>query len=255
MTDQLIPAWSEPFLDDARAKLIRAAALRQLDREWAWGGATGAGVKVAIIDSGIEGTHPVVQGRLVESVTVEIVDDEATVVPDEPDRPVRPRDGVRRHRRRPGARGRAVLGARARCRPARQGRGVPGRARMGRREGRPRHEPEPVVEERAALPVLPRDRRRGLLQERRARLRRQQRARPELSVDVLVASSRVAAHTIPDPEVFFYNPSPPVEWGAWGVDVPIGWNNGTHDRGDRQQLRRAAHLRPRRAHPVASIPA
>jgi subtilisin family serine protease len=37
----------------------------------------------------------------------------------------------------------------------------------------------------------------------------------------------VAAHTIPDPEVFFYNPSPPVEWGAWGVDVPIGWNNGT----------------------------
>jgi subtilisin family serine protease len=27
--------------------------------------------------------------------------------------------------------------------------------------------------------------------------------------------------------VFFYNPSPPVEWGAWGVDVPIGWNNGT----------------------------
>ena len=84
MTDPLIPAWSEPFLDDARASLIRAAALRQLDRDWAWGGATGAGVKVAIIDSGIEGTHPAVHGRLIESVTVEIVDDEATVVPDQP---------------------------------------------------------------------------------------------------------------------------------------------------------------------------
>ena len=36
----------------------------------------------------------------------------------------------------------------------------------------------------------------------------------------------VAAHTIPDPEVFFYNPAPPVEWGAWGVDVPIGWKDG-----------------------------
>ena len=84
MAELDLPAWSEPFVHDARAKLLRAAALRQLDREWAWGGATGAGVKVAIIDSGVEGDHPVVQGRLVESVTVQIVDDETQVVPDEP---------------------------------------------------------------------------------------------------------------------------------------------------------------------------
>ena len=62
MTEQLIPAWSEPFLDDAREKLLRAAQLRQLDRDWAWGGATGQGVKVAIIDSGIEGTTPSSRG-------------------------------------------------------------------------------------------------------------------------------------------------------------------------------------------------
>ena len=36
----------------------------------------------------------------------------------------------------------------------------------------------------------------------------------------------VAAHAIPEPETFFYNPAPPVEWGAWGVDVPIGWKDG-----------------------------
>jgi len=84
VTDQLIPAWSEPFLEEARANLARAAALRDIDRQWAWGGATGAGVKVAIIDSGIEGSHPVVRGRLIESVTVELVNDEAKVVPDEP---------------------------------------------------------------------------------------------------------------------------------------------------------------------------
>ena len=36
----------------------------------------------------------------------------------------------------------------------------------------------------------------------------------------------VAAHAIPDAETFFYNPAPPVEWGAWGVDVPIGWKDG-----------------------------
>jgi subtilisin len=24
----------------------------------------------------------------------------------------------------------------------------------------------------------------------------------------------------------YYNPSPPVEFGAWGVDVPIAWKDG-----------------------------
>jgi len=36
----------------------------------------------------------------------------------------------------------------------------------------------------------------------------------------------VAAHSVPDPEVLYYNPAPPVEWGAWGVDVPIAWKDG-----------------------------
>src|SRR3990170_9102137 len=84
MAELDLPAWSEPFAEDARHNLIRAAGLRQIDREWAWGGATGAGVKVAISDSGGEGSHPVVGGRLVDSVAVEIVDEEVQVVPDEP---------------------------------------------------------------------------------------------------------------------------------------------------------------------------
>ena len=44
----------------------------------------GPPVVIAIIDSGVEGSHPVVGGRLAESVTVRIVDDETEVVPDEP---------------------------------------------------------------------------------------------------------------------------------------------------------------------------
>jgi subtilisin family serine protease len=36
----------------------------------------------------------------------------------------------------------------------------------------------------------------------------------------------VAAHAEPDPMRFFYNPSPPVEFGAWGVDVPVAWQGG-----------------------------
>jgi subtilisin len=34
----------------------------------------------------------------------------------------------------------------------------------------------------------------------------------------------VAAHDIPDPLTYFYNPRPPVEFGAWGVAVPVAWS-------------------------------
>jgi subtilisin family serine protease len=36
----------------------------------------------------------------------------------------------------------------------------------------------------------------------------------------------VAAHDLPDPSTWFYNPTPPVEFGAWGVDVPVAWRGG-----------------------------
>jgi len=36
----------------------------------------------------------------------------------------------------------------------------------------------------------------------------------------------VAAHPDPDPWRFYYNPKPPVEFGAWGVDVPVAWRDG-----------------------------
>ncbi|HEX3428521.1 MAG TPA: S8 family serine peptidase, partial [Candidatus Limnocylindrales bacterium] len=36
----------------------------------------------------------------------------------------------------------------------------------------------------------------------------------------------VASHDIPDPWTYFYNPAPPVEFGAWGVNVPVAWQGG-----------------------------
>jgi subtilisin len=33
-----------------------------IDREWAWGGSTGAGVAVAVVDSGIDPAHELVRG-------------------------------------------------------------------------------------------------------------------------------------------------------------------------------------------------
>ena len=36
----------------------------------------------------------------------------------------------------------------------------------------------------------------------------------------------VAAHAEPEPWRWYYNTHPPVEFGAWGVDVPIAWKDG-----------------------------
>jgi subtilisin family serine protease len=37
----------------------------------------------------------------------------------------------------------------------------------------------------------------------------------------------VAAHDLPDPAAWFYNPRPPVEFGAHGLDVDVAWRSGS----------------------------
>ena len=36
----------------------------------------------------------------------------------------------------------------------------------------------------------------------------------------------VAAHDVHDAEAWFYNPHPPVEFGAYGLDVDVAWKDG-----------------------------
>jgi subtilisin family serine protease len=225
LSDPNLPAWSEPFTPEARDRLTRNAALGMVDRDWAWGGATGAGVKVAIIDSGVEGSHPVVGGRLVRSVTVQIVDDEATVVDDEPIDMyghatacagivvgLAPQVEIYSVR---------VLGADLRGKGAafltglewavEQGVNVMNLSLSSKSERLFPYFHEVVDEayfKHVALVCAVNN-------------------VPGLSFPSTFSSVfSVAAHAIPDPETFFYNPSPPVEWGAWGVDVPIGWKDG-----------------------------
>jgi subtilisin family serine protease len=221
-----LPAWSEPFTDEERHNLVRAAALKQLDRDWAWGGATGSGVKVAILDSGVEGSHPVVQARLVESVAVEIVDDEATVVPDDP-------IDLYGH-------GTACAGIIVGLAPEVEiysvrvlgsdlkGKGVAFLRGL-----------EYAVEQGVQVMSLSLSSKSERLFPffhevvdeayfRHVCLVSAVNNVPGLSYPSTFSSVfSVAAHAIPEPETFFYNPAPPVEWGAWGVDVPIGWKDGT----------------------------
>lgn len=56
----LLPAWSDAFAG-GRLEEVRALPLDDV-REWAFGGSTGAGVRVAVIDSGVDGEHPSVGG-------------------------------------------------------------------------------------------------------------------------------------------------------------------------------------------------
>ncbi len=84
MSERLLPAWSLPA---EAANTIDATAQWQdrVSRDWALGGSTGEGVDVCILDSGVDGDHPLV-GGLESAVAVEPPDEEGgepRVVPDE----------------------------------------------------------------------------------------------------------------------------------------------------------------------------
>ncbi len=59
--DEELPAWSMRR-DDPRAKTLHPGLPAGIDREWAWGGSTGEGVAVAVVDSGIDAEHELVGG-------------------------------------------------------------------------------------------------------------------------------------------------------------------------------------------------
>lgn len=77
-----LPAWSLRR-DDPRARGLPTVWRGRIDREWAWGGSDGSGVRVAIVDSGIDGGHQLV-GGVQRSVAVEkTAAGEAIVVEDD----------------------------------------------------------------------------------------------------------------------------------------------------------------------------
>jgi subtilisin len=76
--DRALPAWSLPA---GSAQQI-ADAFRwpeRVDRDWAWGGAAGAGVRVCILDSGVEPDHPLV-GKVDRAVAVSLGEDGETQI-------------------------------------------------------------------------------------------------------------------------------------------------------------------------------
>jgi subtilisin len=221
--EDILPAWSEPFADPRR-DLRRSLRLRGVTRDWAWGDATGAGVRVGIIDSGLENSHPRLKGRVVENVAVEMTGDGPRVVPDEPNdlfghgtacggiilslAPEVELVSIR------------VLGADLR------GKGTAFAAGL-----------EWAIENNlqvcnlslsskseALYPIFHDLADRAYFQG--MALVSAANNVPAPSYPSLFSSVlSVAAHAEPDPWRLYYNPSPPVEFGAWGVDVPIAWKD------------------------------
>jgi subtilisin len=77
-----LPAWSLPADAVDRIALPEAWPER-ITRDWAWGAATGAGVRVCVLDSGVELGHSLV-GEVQRSIAISIEGDE--VIVDEADK-------------------------------------------------------------------------------------------------------------------------------------------------------------------------
>lgn len=224
MTGSDLPAWSEPFAHPRR-ELRRRMRVRGVTREWAWGGATGAGIRIGIIDSGLENGHPQLRGRVVENVAVEMGDEGPTVVPDEP------RD-LFGHGTACGAIilslapevelvSIRVLGADLRG----KGTAFVAGLEWAIEQGLPVCNLSLSSKSESLFPVFHELVDRAYF--RNTVLVSAANNVPAPSYPSLFSSVfSVAAHAEPDPWRFYYNPAPPVEFGAWGVDVPIAWKDG-----------------------------
>ena len=225
MSEPLLPAWSEPFTAADLSGLARPSRLDAIDSAWAFAGGTGRGVTVAIIDSGLEVSHPALQGRVVESVAVELVDGEPKIVADTAGdlfghgtacggiilglAPEVELVSVR------------VLGADLKGKGAAflaglewataRGVGVANLSLSSKSETLFPYFHEVVDTAYFANVhlVSAANNVAGL-------------SYPSLFSTV----NSVAAHAVRDARLVYYNPRPPVEFGAWGVDVPVAWKDG-----------------------------
>jgi len=221
-----LPAWSEPFAEARRPDLRRSAPFGAIDRDWAFGPGDGAGVTVAIVDSGVEGDHPDLGGSLAASVRVELEGDGSRVVSDEPIDVVGHGTACAGivHGLAPAVRllSVRVLGADNR------GKGQAFAAGL-----------EWAIDQGASIINLSLSSRSeamfGTFHDLADRAYFANVLLVCAANNVAVASYpslfaavvSVAAHDVRDPGVWFYNPRPPVEFGAHRLDVEVPWKGGS----------------------------
>jgi subtilisin len=218
------PAWSSAFAPGTLQTLQRVGPIDNVDREWAWGGSTGKGIKVAVIDSGVDAVHPAVGG--VEGY-VAISEGAYGLIYD-----TQPHEDVFGH----GTACAGIIRALApECEiysvrvlgPTLSGRGsvfVAG-LRWAIENGMQVCNLSLSTSTRDFFGVL------HALSDRayfgNVMLVASANNMPGASYPATYASVfSVASHDVGDPYHFYYNPNPPVEFGAHGIDVRVAWLNG-----------------------------
>ena len=225
---ELRPAWSLPAGTADEIK-IPVEWPGEVTRDWAWGGSTGKGVRVCILDSGVDQGHPLV-GEIQQSVAVSLGPDDEVIVEDDTEgdlcghgtacagivRSLAPECEIISVR---------VLGAGFT--------GSGGVLLAGLRW---------AVEQgfdvvNMSLSTTKRQFA-GILHEltdtayfRRTVLVASAHNMPVESYPWKFSSViSVGSHEESDPLAFYYNPDPPVEFFARGVDVEVAWTGGAHIR-------------------------
>jgi subtilisin len=221
------PTWAEAFAAANRdlGRLDRRRPFGRMDRTAAFGDVDGSGLTVAVIDSGVEVDHPAIGGRLIQSVRVELDGVEPHIEGDDGRDVVGHGTAVAGiiHAIAPGADlvSIRVLG------PDNRGKGEAFLAALDWAIGQGISVANLSLSSKSeALFADFHD-----LADRAyfANLLLVSAANnvPGPSYPSLFAAVvSVAAHDVRDPTVWFYNPTPPVEFGAYGVDVHVAWRSG-----------------------------
>ena len=225
--EELRPAWSQQFEKDSIQELLADGPLARVNPEWAWGGSTGHGIRVAVVDSGIEYDHPALDDCVHGGVVVEYdtkAENNYRIKPDN-----KPSD-MSGH-------GTACAGIIHAIAPEAEiysvrvlGRNMSGRAIQFAAGLDWAIENDMQVVNLSLSTSL--EEYFGLFHDladqayfKNINLVSAVNNIPEPSYPSLYSSViSVAAHEGKDPFTFYYNPTPPVEFGAPGIDVEVAWN-------------------------------
>jgi subtilisin len=227
VTDAVRPAWSEAFAEQRLGHAPTLGIDGVITPDWAWGGSTGAGIRVAVVDSGVDANHPAIGG--VQGGVIIEPDDNG---PDGISLREEAHNDLFGH-------GTACAGIIRSLAPACElhsvrvlGENLRGRARCFA------HGLDWAIENdmqvvNLSLTTTNEDWLLSFFDLADQALRKRIMLvcalsnEPKTSIPAELGSVfSVAATDHTDPETFYANPEPPAEWGAPGMNVDVAWTDG-----------------------------